>query len=160
MTGRTTRPTRLTARDLMRESELVIPLGMSVGAAAAALEAAEIEIAPVVDSRGRCVGVFTADDYQRWLDRSDPKPELVPGRSRVNGPTRADEVRYHITGQFTAVMPDTGVQELRHRLDGTEDQFLVVLDRQARPRGVVCARDLLVTKSNTARVGSQFALAG
>ncbi len=159
MTRRATRPAQSTAQDLMREIELVIPLGMNIGTAAAALEAAEIGGAPVVDSRGRCVGVFTAADYGRWLDRPDPEPELAPDHSPVNGPARADEVRYHITGQFTAVTPDTGVQELRHRLDGAADPFLVVLDRQARPRGVVRAVDLPAAESSAARVGRRFARA-
>lgn len=154
MTERATRPARPTAQDLMREIELVIPLGMSVGAAAAAIEAAEVEIAPVVDSRGRCVGVFTPADYRRWLERPDAEPELGPGRFPVNGSARADEVRYHITGQFAAVMPDTGVRELLHCLDGSADPFLIVMDRQARPRGIVCPLDVLVAESNAARSGT------
>jgi CBS-domain-containing membrane protein len=139
-----TRSARLTAWDLMRETELVIPLEMNVGAAAELLEAAGGGVAPVVDSRGRCVGVFTAADYLRWLDRAGSDAEPAPERDPVAGLAFADEVRFHVTGQFVAVMPDAGVQELLHRLDGAADPFLIVLDRQARPRGIVCALDVLV----------------
>jgi CBS-domain-containing membrane protein len=136
-----------TARDLMRETRLLIPLGMSVGAAAELLEAAGGGAAPVVDSRGRCVGVFTAADYRRWLDRAGSDAEPARGRDPVAGRSPGDEVRYHVSGRYAAVMPDAGVPELLYRLDGAADPFLIVLDRQARPRGIVCALDVLVADS-------------
>ena len=145
MTERHPRPAPPTARDLMRETELLIPLGMSVGAAAGLLEATGSAVAPVVDSRGRCVGVFTAADYRRWLDRVGSDADLV------SGPASADAVRFHITGQFAAATPDAGVQELLHRLDAAEESCLVILDRQARPRGIVCALDVLVAESGRRR---------
>jgi CBS-domain-containing membrane protein len=145
MSKRNPRPVTPTARDLMRETELLIPLGMSVGAAGGLLEAVGCGVAPVVDSRGRCVGVFTAADYRRWLDRVGSDTDMV------TGPASADEVRFHITGQFAAAMPEAGVQELLHRLDAASDPFLVILDRQARPRGIVCALDVLVAESDCTR---------
>jgi CBS-domain-containing membrane protein len=139
-----------TAGDLMRETELVIPLAMSVGAAARLLEAVGGGIAPVVDSGGRCVGMFTAADC-RWLDRADRDSEAAPAG--------ADEVRHHMTRRFGSATSATGVQELLHRLGAAPDPFLVVLDRQRRPRGIVCALDVLVAESNAARVGSHIAQA-
>src|SRR5687768_4557906 len=76
-------PAPPTARDLMRETELLIPLGMSVGEAGELLDAAGCGVAPVVDSRGRCVGVFTTADYRRWFDRVESDADLVPGRHPV-----------------------------------------------------------------------------
>jgi CBS-domain-containing membrane protein len=145
MTERHPRPAPATARDLMRETELLIPLGMGVGAAGRLLDEAGCGIAPVVDSRGRCVGVFTAADHRRWLDRVGPDADPAPGHHP------ADQVRYHITGRFVAAMPDAGVQELLHHLDGAADPFLVVLDRQARPRGIVCALDVLAAAADRTR---------
>src|SRR5690349_11131181 len=107
MTERHPRPAPPTAQDLMRETELLIPLGMSVGSAGGLLEATGSGVAPVVDSRGRCVGVFTAADYRRWLDRDVSDADLVPGHHPVTTSASANEVRYHITGRFTAAMPDT-----------------------------------------------------
>lgn len=159
MTERDPRPAPPTAQDLMRETELVIPLGMSVGAAAGLLEAIGGGVAPVVDSRGRCVGVFTAADYQRWLERSGSDDNPVPERHPVTGSASVNEVRYHITGRFAAALPDTGVQELMHRLDGAVDPFLVVLDRQARPRGIVCALDVLVAESDCTRAEGELVTA-
>src|SRR6187402_3481599 len=111
-------PTRPpTARDLMRESEVLIPLGMSVGAAAGLLDAVGGMVAPVVDSRGRCVGVFTAADYRRWSDRVASDAEPITVDLAVPGAPSANEVRYHITGRFAATTADTGVQDLLRRLD-------------------------------------------
>jgi CBS domain-containing protein len=137
----------------MREAEVLIPLGMSVGTAGGLLDAVGAGVAPVVDYRGRCVGVFTAADYRRWLDRAGSDAGIV------TGPASADEVRFHITGRFAPVTPDTPVPELLHRLDGATDPFLIVLDRQARPRGIVCALDVLVAESECTRAGTALALA-
>jgi CBS-domain-containing membrane protein len=131
----------------MREAEVLIPLEMSVGAAGGLLDAIGAGVAPVVDDRGRCVGVFTAADHRRWLDRVGSDAAPAPERSPVTDFSSPDEVRYHITGHFAPVTPDAPVPELLRRLDGATDPFLVVLDRLARPRGIVCALDVLVAES-------------
>jgi CBS-domain-containing membrane protein len=159
MSERHPRPLPQTARDLMREAEVLIPLGMSVGAAGGLLEAVGAGAAPVVDSRGRCVGVFTAADHRRWLDRVVSDAEPAPAHYPVSDFSSADEVRYHITGRFAPVTPDARVPELLHRLDGARDPFLIVIDRQARPRGIVCALDVLVAESERTRAGTALALA-
>jgi CBS-domain-containing membrane protein len=148
-----------TARDLMRETKVLIPLGMSVGSAGALLNALNLEVAPVVDSYGRCVGVFTVADYRRWLDRARADSETVAEHSADNGSEPANQVRYHITGEFSAAMPNTGVEELGQRLDATTDPFLIILDRQARPRGIVSAEDVLVAESEFSQVGGELVLA-
>jgi hypothetical protein len=58
-----------------------------------------------------------------------------------------------MTRQFAVATPGAGVSELRHRLSGGEDPFLV-LDQQGRPRGIVCALDVLVAESNDDRTGN------
>ena len=60
-------PASPTARDLMREWRVALRPDLSVGAAAGLLDGAGADAAPVVDSSGRCVGVFTAGDYRREL---------------------------------------------------------------------------------------------
>jgi CBS-domain-containing membrane protein len=138
-------PSAATARDLMREIPLAIPSGMSVGAAASLLDAVGTSVAPVIDSGGRCVGLFTTSDYRRWL--AGPDGAVVP-------PARfPDEVRYHMTRRFAVATLEAGVHELLHRLSWAVDPFLVVLDRQRRPRGIVCALDVLVAESDRTRAG-------
>ncbi len=135
MTDRHPRPTSPTARDLMRESDAV-PLGADVRAAAGLLGAAGVGVLPVVDSTGRCVGLFTARDYRRWSDRGGVAPMPAP-----------DQVRHHMTRRFAIATPEAGLHELRHRLAGAADPVLVVLDRQRRPMGVVYGPDVLAAES-------------
>jgi hypothetical protein len=97
--------------------------------------------------------VFTAADHRRWLERVGPGIDPVPGHNPVTTSASANEVCYHITGRFSAATPDAGVQELLRRLDAAEDPFLIILDREARPRGIVCALDVLVAESNRTRAG-------
>ena len=59
-------------------------------------------------------------------------------------PTSArDEVGHHMTRRFAVASLEAGVHELVHRLDGVGGPHLVVLDRQRRPRGIVCALDVV-----------------
>ena len=114
------------------------------------LEAAEVGVAPVVDYRGRCVGVFTTADYRRWLACAGPDVEDSSVRRPVPAAKSRNEVRYHMS-RFSVATPETGVQELLHCLSEGENLFLVVVDRQQRPRGIVCALDVLVAESNRTR---------
>jgi CBS-domain-containing membrane protein len=133
-----------TARDLMKEWNVHIPFRMSVSAAAGLLEAAQVGVAPVVDYRGRCVGLFTVGDYRRWWERGGPDAEEDPARQAAPGTRSRNEVRYHMTRRFAVATPETDVPELLHRLSGGTDPFLVVLDRHQRPRGMVFALDVLL----------------
>jgi CBS-domain-containing membrane protein len=151
MTDRHPLPSAATARDLMREIPLVIPSVMSVGAAASMLDAVGTSVAPVIDSGGRCVGLFGATDYRRWLGSGGARDEVVTGWQAVAPASTPDQVCYHMTRRFAAATPEAGVQELLHRLKGADDPYLVVLDRQRRPSGIVCALDVLAAEAGTLR---------
>jgi len=142
-----------TARDLMREIPLVIPAGMSVRAAAGLLDAVGTCVAPVIDARGRCVGLFGAADYRRWLARGDAHCEVVTEWQAVPAALMPDEVRYHMTRRFAAATPRAGVHELLRRLNEVEDPYLVVLDEQRCPTGIVCALDVLAAEAGDIEAG-------
>jgi CBS-domain-containing membrane protein len=148
MTKRFPRPAGRTARELMREWEVVLPGGMHARAAAGLLYAVGVDVAPVVGSSGRCVGVFSARDYRRALNRARAGgaggPILFPARP-------AAEVRDHMTRRFAAAGLEAGADELLHRLARAAAPYLVVLDRQRRPRGVVCGLDVLAAGATRAR---------
>jgi CBS domain-containing protein len=150
MTVRHPLPPATTARDLMREIPLVIPSGTSVGAAASLLDAAGTGVAPVIDSGGRCVGLFGAANYRRWLEHGRTRGEVVTEWQAVPPAATPDEVGYHMTRLFAVATPEAGVHELVHRLNGVKDPYLVVLDRQRRPRGIVCARDVRAAEAGGA----------
>src|SRR4051794_23618428 len=92
-------PPAATARDLMRETPLAIPSGASVGAAASLLDAAGTSVAPVIDFGGRCVGLFGAAHYRRWLDRSRMQGDVVT-EWQTAPPATPDEVCHHMTRRF------------------------------------------------------------
>jgi CBS-domain-containing membrane protein len=140
---------RQTARNLMHGARVVVPAGMSVRSAAEVLEAARLRAVPVVDSDGRCVGLFAAHHYRRWADQPADAAEVVSDWQLVA--PGSDEVQDHMSRRFAAVTPDAGVPELLHRLRGAADPFLVVLDRQRRPKGVVCGMDVLAAEANGSR---------
>jgi CBS domain-containing protein len=156
MTKRFPRTAGGTARELMREWEVVLPGGMHARAAAGLLDAVGVDVAPVVGSSGRCVGVFSARDYRRALNRARDVgaggPILFPARP-------AGEVRDHMTRRFAAAGLEAGADELLHHLDRAAAPYLVVLDRQRRPRGVVCGLDVLTAGASRARVRAAVARA-
>src|SRR5207245_6482522 len=59
----------LTAADLMSRELIVLSQSTSLRSAAHQLALARVSGAPVVDDAGRCVGVLSAADLVRWLDR-------------------------------------------------------------------------------------------
>jgi CBS-domain-containing membrane protein len=136
----------------MKEWKVVIPLGMGGGAAAGLLEAAGTDVVPVVDSDGRCVGLFSASKYRRRSDRAGPGGGLAPVGQIVRPAGSPDEVRYHMTRRFTIATLEAGAQELRCSLSVAADPFVVILDHQWRPRGVVCGLDVVVAESKDGRL--------
>lgn len=141
-------PLAPTARDLMREWRVTLPPGMSVTAAAGLLAAVGADAAPVVDSNGRCVGLFTASDYRRWLTVEAPVTDVFSAWQMV---APGDKVRDHMTRRFGIATPEVGISELLLRLRATADPFLVVLDQEERPVGLVCGLDILVAEANAPR---------
>jgi CBS domain-containing protein len=132
-----------TAQNLMRPWPVTLAPEMSVSAAAGRLAATGADTAPVVDSSGRCVGLFTAADYRRWLTAAAPVTDVFSEGQMVPA---VDRVGDHMTRLFTTAAPEAGVPELLQRLSAAPDPFLVVLDRQRRPVGVVCGLDVLVAR--------------
>lgn len=143
--SKSARPPGLTARDLMREWPATLPPGMRVTAAAGLLAAVGTDAAPVVDSDGRCVGLFTAGDYRRWLAGEAPVMDVFSAGQVV---ATDDKVRDHMTRRFGTAAPEAGISELLLLLRAAADPFLVVLDQEGRPAGVVCGLDVLVAEAN------------
>jgi CBS-domain-containing membrane protein len=123
---------------------------MSVSAAAGLLAAAGADTAPVVDSGGRCVGLFTAAGYRRWLTGAAPVIDVFSEGQMV---AASDRVGDHMTRCFATAAAEAGVPELLQRLGSGADPFLVVLDRQGRPVGLVCGLDALVAEASRAAPG-------
>lgn len=146
--AKSARPPGPTARDLMREWRVALPPGMSVTAAAGLLAAVGTDAAPVVDSDGRCIGLFTASDYRRRLMVEAPVTDVFSAGQMV---VPGGKVGDYMTRRFGTATPESGIPELLLLLRGAADPFLVVLDQEARPMGVVCGLDVLVAEANMVR---------
>jgi CBS-domain-containing membrane protein len=68
----------LTATDLMSRHVLSIPLDISLQEAAKKLVEAHVHGAPVIDSEGRCVGIFSSSDLVRWAAKQVEPPSFLP----------------------------------------------------------------------------------
>jgi CBS domain-containing membrane protein len=112
----------LTAEDLMSRDVVTIPEQMSLRDAACLLRRAQVTGAPVVDEKGRCVGVLSAVDFLRGAEEGWPRAEIHPIRScpyqtagrlltgeeavictLVKGSCPMQEVRPMTGGRYTAV---------------------------------------------------------
>jgi CBS-domain-containing membrane protein len=149
----TTKPIlELTAGDLMSREVVTIPWGVSLRAAAHELALAHISGAPVTDDHGRCVGVLSATDLVRWLDRDERA-------ARPHGPGARDfyfdwgvmdwqglpldAVRHYMTIDVVRAAVDTPVTKLARWMVDAHIHRVVVTDERDRPIGVVSTTDLL-----------------
>ena len=66
----------LAATDLMSRDMVTIPRTLSLREAAHLLRQADVTGAPVVDERGRCVGVLSAVDFLRWAEEDRAAVEV------------------------------------------------------------------------------------
>ena len=87
---------------------------------------------------------------------TDTQPGAGPDGYRGPPAGLPDAVSYHMNRRFGVATPDAGVPELLHRLSASADPFLVVLDRQRRPMGVVCGLDVLTAESGAGQAGGVF----
>jgi CBS-domain-containing membrane protein len=142
----------LTAEDLMSRDVVTISWDLSLRAAAHELARAHISGAPVTDDHGRCVGVLSASDLVRWLDRGERA-------MRPNGPggpafdcdwavidlqgLPADAVHRYMTTDVVKATPETPVTTLARWMVDAHIHRVVVTDERDRPIGVVSSTDIL-----------------
>jgi CBS-domain-containing membrane protein len=142
----------LTAADLMSTAVVAIPRAMSLRGAAHLLSQASISGAPVVDDRGRCIGVISATDFVAWAEKGD----------RTHNRTReacwcahsaweignidqvpTDEVDQYMTPDPVTVPPETSLVAIAWMMTDAHIHRVIVVDAQGRPIGVVSSTDIL-----------------
>jgi CBS-domain-containing membrane protein len=142
----------LTAADLMSRTLITIPRPMSLRAAAHRLAQAGVSGAPVVDEQGRCVGVLSATDLVRWLDRgphAGGRPAAGNGTCFCSDWQVADleglpddDVGHFMTTDVVSAAPGARLGDLARRmLDAHIHRVIVLAD--GRPVGVVSSTDVL-----------------
>jgi CBS-domain-containing membrane protein len=148
----------LTAKDLMSRNVMVISQHMSLKAAAHLLAQAEVSGAPVVDAEGRCVGVLSAADLVRWVDRGKPTTEQCSADAscvcdwQIGGldDLPEDEVSRYMTSNVVATGPETCVGEMAGWMRDAHIHRIVIVDERRRPIGLVSSTDVLAA---VARMG-------
>lgn len=152
----------LTAGDLMSRDVVTIPHRMSLCAAAHLLNHARISGAPVVDEQGRCVGVLTASDLMKWVEKGEraaPRPVPPPSCMCTDWQVSelsalpADEVSRHMTTDLVTVLPSAHVAELARVMIDAHIHRVLITDRHGRPAGVVTSTDILAAVARSAREG-------
>ncbi len=140
----------MTAADLMSRDVVVIPRHLSLRTAAQVLSQARVGGAPVIDSRGRCVGVLSATDF---LHRAKDDPG--PISSRVGGCVCADwqvvdldllppdAVAAYMTPDPVTAPVTTSVRELARMMLDAHIHRVVIVDENERPVGIVSSTDVL-----------------
>jgi CBS-domain-containing membrane protein len=140
----------LSAEDLMSRDVVTIPQHLSLQKAAHLLSNANVTGAPVIDSRGVCVGVISATDFIHLADaegcvRGREQSECVCSEWQVvevqNLP--ADEVCCYMTPDPVLVKPDISITDLARMMLDAHIHRVIVVDAQRRPVGVVSSTDIL-----------------
>jgi CBS domain-containing protein len=135
----------------------LLPQHMSLQAAARLLSRDQISGAPVVDDRGRCVGVLSTTDYLRWVERqgrpveaSRDAPECVCAWQVINVETLPhDAVASWMTRDPVTATPETRIGDLARAMTDAHIHRIVVVDVERRPVGVVSSTDILAAVART-----------
>jgi len=142
----------LTAADLMSPEPLLLPAEMSLPGAARMLARMQVTGAPVVDERGRCVGVLSTTDFMHWAEHPErvpparEAPEALSCAWQIPGgaaETTDCLVRDCMTRDPVTVAPTTRLGELARLMLEAHIHRLIVVDRERRPVGVVSTTDVL-----------------
>jgi len=140
----------LTAADLMSRDVIAIPENMSLKGAARLLRNARISGAPVVDAAGRCIGVLSAGDFVRRVEREDrPAGEPCAGHGLHSEwevidleTVPVDAVRACMSPDPVTVAPEVSISELARMMLDAHIHRVIVVDADNRPVGIVSSTDL------------------
>lgn len=134
----------LTAADAMRGGVVTIPITLSLRGAAWVMAEAGACAAPVIDARGRCVGLLHASDVLRWVAEAEvmnPDPGGFWSDWQLAAPG-AGEVGRRMTPAPPAVPSDAPLRDVARQLLARR-AAAVVVDRRHRPVGVLSPADVL-----------------
>jgi CBS domain-containing protein len=138
------------AEDLMSRDVITIPQPMSLRAAAHRLAQSGISGAPVVDEYGRCVGMISATDMVRFLDRSpcSVESEASPGfcsdwQVLDVEQLPVESVATFMSTDLVTAPPNLRVPALARLMLEARVHRVLVIDEQRRPLGLVSSTDVL-----------------
>lgn len=143
-----------TVKDVMVSPAVTLPADALVAEAVKVMTARGIKRLPVVDRKGRLVGIVSRVDVLRALAQppvaESPEPALRPGRHiKVGDVMLADAA---------TVSVDAGVNQVLDLLTTRAERRVIVLDANGRVAGIITDGDLLKRASGRERSGLLSAL--
>jgi CBS domain-containing protein len=147
----------LTAADLMISPVVTIPQGTSLREAARLLHKADISGAPVVDPRGRCIGVLSSSDFVTWAGAEGEEVSfLAPWGEMISVEDAPDnEIGHYMTGQPVMVAPTTPIGELAQKMIDAHIHRLLVATEPGQACGIVTSIDVLAAVAHAAQAASR-----
>jgi CBS-domain-containing membrane protein len=151
----------LTASDLMSRTIIAIPQETPLPVAVEMLAQAQLKEAPVVDSGGRCIGLFsTANLAQRaqLAKRAVQQAPTIPGCVCSDwgvvehdwDTLPADAVSWYMTAAPATVSDETQICELAKKMTDGHFCRLIVVDAERHPVGIVACADVLAALARSA----------
>ncbi len=160
----------LCAADIMSHQVVMIPREMSIQGAARMLARAGVTGAPVVDERGRCIGVLSATDFMRWVKEEHPGNPSKSSRDCLWEPWEIPEnglengcIEKFMTKDPVLVTTGVKIGELaRIMMDAHIHRVIVVDGTSRRPVGIVSSMDILaaVARADQVPAAQAFAYSG
>ncbi len=152
----------LTAADIMSRDVVTMPQETPLSVAARLLAERQIGGAPVVDSDGRCVGVFSAADLARRKQREQRAARRAPAIAgcvcsewevveHAWDTLPAEAVSWYMTADPVLVPPETPIAELARMMVDAHIHRLIVAGADRRPTGIVSSTDVVAAVARTAR---------
>src|ERR1019366_1555422 len=145
-----------TAADLMSRNVVLVPQEMSLQGAARLLSRAHVSGAPVVNEKGRCVGVLSTTDFLHWVENGNtrPKPKESVCRSwQIFGNEAAptDTVGCFMTPDPVIVAVGASIGDLAQMMLDARIHRVIVVDHDERPIGIVSSTDVLAAVARQSR---------
>ncbi|HZZ82161.1 MAG TPA: CBS domain-containing protein [Gemmataceae bacterium] len=144
----------LIASDLMSRQVITIPQETSLPVAVERLAQAHVSDAPVVDSGGRCIGLFSTANLARRAQlakRAAQQAPAIPGCVCSDwgvvehdwDTLPAEAVSWYMTADPATVSAETPICELAKKMTDGHFCRLIVVDAERHPVGIVACADVL-----------------
>ena len=145
-----------TAEDLMSRDVKTVSQSMLLQEAARLLAREQIGGAPVVDERGRCVGMLSATDFIRWAEQGSPTVQAQSNACYCSDwqvvdveLLPADEVCCYMSPHLVAAAPSDSIAQLARKMLDAHIHRVVVVDGERRPIGIVSTTDILAAVADS-----------
>lgn len=136
----------LRVSDVMATHVVQIGHSQTLAAAARLFVQHEVSAAPVVDDDGRCVGVLSATDF---LKHDAAEHSQVASTANAAVPAEDGLASDFMSTAVQSIAADAPMLDAARIMTGAHIHRLLVLDRDARPAGVISTMDIVAALLNS-----------